>query len=372
MAIFERSKREVISEKELANLSRASLNKNLSAVDFNETDKYFYITVDRILFSNPVDTIKTVLEAHGFVPNLENILSCLDSFVFGVHATIPESSGEEDEAANVSEYFPCIRFELPQKNKVGEILQSFYDELSNFDTRVKDPAKRSASNNPDTKKIRDLMAEIEKLKKENRNLSKQVNDLTLQLNREQKSLTRASRAMDLQRLLPENTNICRVDRIQLKRRLVEMKSGRRVFPVPTHMLDRVPELHARCLVTFDELDEEPTGIIFFDKKEYDNLEKRVADLLYVEGNSFKARDSFRNEFQIEALNDIESDTIKQLHRGMKIVISIADDYVVRFSVVTSLSPDYFNNRIQEQYLVHSLARNQLVDRASGLVKGMPN
>ena len=48
---------------------------------------------------------------------------------------------------------------------------------------------------------------------------------------------------------------------------------------------------------------------------------------------------------------------------MKVVISIADGYVVRFSVLASTDPDYFSNRMQEQLLLFSLARNQLVDRS---------
>jgi hypothetical protein len=128
------------------------------------------------------------------------------------------------------------------------------------------------------------------------------------------------------------------------------------------MLDRVPELQARCLVTFDQAEASPVGIIFFDNQEFGSLEKRTADLLYVVGSTFKARDSMRNEFQIKALNEMEAASINSLRRGMKVVISIADGYIVRFSVLASTDPDYFSNRMQEQLLLFSLARNQLVDR----------
>ena len=71
----------------------------------------------------------------------------------------------------------------------------------------------------------------------------------------------------------------------------------------------------------------------------------------------------RNEFQIKALNEMEAASIDSLRRGMKVVISIADGYVVRFSVLTSADSDYFSTRMQEQLLLFSLARNQLVDRS---------
>ena len=43
-----------------------------------------------------------------------------------------------------------------------------------------------------------------------------------------------------------------------------------------------------------------------------------------------------------------------------VVISIADGYVVRFSVLESTNPGQFINRIHEQFIVHDIARNQLV------------
>jgi hypothetical protein len=361
MAIFEKEKLEVISEQDLADMSKASINKNLSIVDFDSADKFFYITIDRILFSNPISTIKTVLDAHGFVPNLENILSCLDSFTFAVHANSTDKGDESTSPAKVRDYFPCIRFELPQKNKVGEVLQSFYDEIAKYGPA--DPRKLPPKSGPEVKKHKDLIEEIRKLKNTNRELNQQISDLNYQLGREQKSLSRASRALDSQRILPDNAKICRVENVDLKRRIVQIKSNRQIIDVPTHMLDRVPELQARCLVTFDQAEASPVGIIFFDNQEFGSLEKRTADLLYVVGSTFKARDSMRNEFQIKALNEMEAASIHSLRRGMKVVISIADGYVVRFSVLGSADPDYFSNRMQEQLLLFSLARNQLVDRS---------
>ena len=313
------------------------------------------------MFSNPVTTIKTVLDAHGFVPNLENILSCLDSFVFSVHA---RSLGKGDSPSKVQEYLPCIRFELPQKDKVGEVLQSFYNEISKYESELADAKKLSSGTDTDARKVKVLSAEVEKLQKINRELGAQVTALTQQLTREQKSLSRASRALDTQRILPDNAKICRVDRIELKRRSVVIKSNREMIDIPTHLLDRVPELQARCLITFDQVDASPVGIIFFDNEEFDRLERRTADVLYVQGKTFKARDSMRNEFQIKALNDLEASTIASLERGTKVLISIADGYVVQFSVLGATDTRFYNNRVLEQLLVFSLARNQLVHSGS--------
>ena len=357
MAIFEKGQLTVISEDIGVDLTKAVINKNLSAVAFDSDEKFFYMTVDKILFSDPASAIRTVLEAHGYVPNLENILSCLDSFKFSAYIKAANKSDSETSPLKVQEYFPCIRFELPHKNKVGEILQSFYDELSKYETKTSDSGQTPWSQAPETRNLKD---ENQKLKEENRELREQVSELTYQLSQEQRSLSKASKALDSQRVLPDNAKICRVETVDLKRRKVKVKCHRKVIDIPTHMLDRVPDYQARCLITFEENEEHPLGIIFFNNEELGNLEKRTAELLYVKGDTFKARDSMRNEFQIKAVNPLEAETIKMLSRGMKVVISISDGYVVRFSVLGDTDSQKFKCQIQEKFIVYDIARNQLV------------
>lgn len=358
MAIFEKDKLVVISEENLIDITKAEINKNLSAVSFDNDEKFFYMTVDKILFSDPASAIRTVLEAHGYVPNLENILSCLDSFKFSAY--VKSNSKSDATPVKVQEYLPCIKFELPKKNKVGEMLQSFYDELSKYESKISDPNQSHNALDPSFKKASDLKAEIRQLKEDNKELREQVSELTYQLSQEQRSLSRASKALDSQRVLPDNAKICRVESVDLKKRQVKVKCHRKVIDIPTHMLDRVPDFQARCLITFDENEETPLGIIFFNNEELGNLEKRTAELLYVKGDSFKARDSMRNEFQIKALNLLETETIKNLSRGMKVVISISDGYVVRFSVLSGTDSQQFKCQIQEKFIVYDIARNQLV------------
>ena len=68
----------------------------------------------------------------------------------------------------------------------------------------------------------------------------------------------------------------------------------------------------------------------------------------------------RNEFQIKALNSIETETIQKLTRGMKVVVSISDGYVVRFSVLGDTDSQRFKCQVQEKFIVYDIARNQLV------------
>lgn len=360
MAIFEKEKLQVISEKDAADLSKASINQGLSAVDYDKDEKFFYITIDRILFTNPISTIETVLDAHGFVPNLENILSCLDNFHFSVYGKSP-GRGDKKGPTKVSEYIPCIRFELPRKNNVGVILQSFYDEISKYESKLSAKNQPAWAANPELKKNKDLHAELKRLKASNEALEEQVSILTQQLNREQKSLSRASRALDSQRVLPDNAKMCRVEKVDLKRRTIKVKCQREVFDIPTHMLDRIPDFQERCLIILEDGQELPVGIIFFTNEDLARLEKRTAELLYVDKDRFKARDSMRNEFQIRAVNELEKETIKSLARGMKIVVSIVDGYVVHFSVFGSKNPAQFTARVEEQLIVYDMARNQLVN-----------
>ncbi|WP_308366249.1 MULTISPECIES: hypothetical protein [unclassified Microbulbifer] len=355
MAIFDKTQLKVIAEKGEAEFSKASLNKDLSIASYDQDGKFFYVTMDKVLFDDPVSTIKTVLDAHGFVPNLENILACLDSFAFAAYAKTTASRA--GSALKVSEYNACIRFELPQKNRIGAILQSFYDEISKYESQSGNETWRP---DPELKKLKDLKSEAAELKRKNKELQEQVSALTLQLNREQKSLSRASRALDSQKVLPDNVRICKVEQVDLKRRTVKLSSQRKEFDVPTHLLDRVPRFQARCLAIFDEEQDVPLGIIFLDNREASDVERRTAELLYVEGDAFKARDSRRNELQVKAVNDLEADTIKSLRRGMKVLVSMSEGHVVHFSVLSELQPGDFIVRVHEQFIVGDIGRNQLV------------
>ena len=126
-----------------------------------------------------------------------------------IHAKIPAKE-QPDSVIRVSEYLPCIRFELPQKSRIGEVLQSFYDELAKYESKTDPKGKTSQSRDTDAKKNSSLEKELSELKKNNSELEDQINLLTRQLVREQNSLSRASRALDSQQLLPENTQLVRV------------------------------------------------------------------------------------------------------------------------------------------------------------------
>lgn len=61
MAIFEKGKLSVYSEDSSVDLTKAEINKNLSAVAFDSDEKFFYMTVDKILFSDPASARKSVV-----------------------------------------------------------------------------------------------------------------------------------------------------------------------------------------------------------------------------------------------------------------------------------------------------------------------
>lgn len=374
MAFFEKETLKVVSAENDVDISKASINKDLSAVNFDTHSKFFYITVDKILFSDPISTIKSVLGAQGFVANIENILSCLDSFEFSIYAKISDKEDSHTAPVKVNEYLPCIRFELPQKNKVGGILQDFYDEIARYQSKLKKPDQLSRLISTESKIDKNLSKENTLLRENNEVLRKQVNILTEQLIAEKKSSQQESRENNVQdkgshESLPGNTKICRVEHVDLKRRIVKVKSVRRMIDIPTHMLDRVPEFKARCLITFDDEGKVPLGILFFNNEELGSLERRTADLLYVEGDTFKARDSKRNEFQIKAVNNMEEATIKSLRRGMKVLISIVDGYVVRFSVLGTVDSTEHKGVIAEQLVVYDIGRNQLIEVEDDIVDG---
>lgn len=357
MAFFDKEKLTTISQAGEADLTKASLNLDFSSVKYETDYKFFYVTIDKVLFSNPVKTVSTVLEAHGYVANLENILSCLDSFVFSIRAKTSDNSAPDASTLRVSEYLPCIGFKLPEKDRVGPILQSFYNEISKYQSQKSGPEILQKGQVSDAQSTKKMEVEINRLKTENENLTQKVDALMEQLMAQRDVI----KVTDSKESLPANTKMCRVEHVDLKQRIVKVKSLRKLFDIPTHMLDRVPEFKSRCLITFDEQEKVPLGVLFFDNTELESLEKRTADLLYVKGDSFKARDSMRNEFQIKAVNPKEQKTIQSLRRGMKILVSIVDGYIVRFSVLTATEADTYKKALQEQLVVFDIGRNQLVN-----------
>ena len=217
MPVLSQQKPTVISHGDEADLSKAKLNPRLSAVDFDEDGKVFFMTLDRAVFTDPVSTIRTVLDAHGFVPNLENILSCLDSFRFSAYARSNRKPADDSAPSKVDDYLPCLCFELPQKNRIGAILKSFYDEVARHDPNAgadKDRNKKAF----EQQTIEKLRKRVDTLEAEKRELEQQVLDLSRQLSIEQRSLSRASKALDSQQVLPANARLGRIESIDLKQR----------------------------------------------------------------------------------------------------------------------------------------------------------
>jgi hypothetical protein len=358
MPIFDKHKLVLLSDEDSGDLSKSVLNKNLSIVNYDSQLNLFYISLDKILFTNPISTVEKVLEANGYVANLENILSCLDSLNFCVHARVNENN-RKDSAVKVQDHLPCISFELPRKHRVGGILKRFYDEIASYESEEKskshivDMLERDA-------KIVNLERELGKLGKDNNILKNRIDELTAELLAEREK----KRQQDIDSVsndsLPVNSRLCRVVHVDLKKRLVKVKSLKKFYDIPTHMLDRVPEFKSLCLVSLDQDEKFPLGILFFDDRELASIEKRIADLLVVDGDTFKARDSMRNVFQIKAVNELEANSIRELRRGMKVLISIVDDYVVRFSVLEAIQETHFKGKVLEQLTVYEIGRNQLM------------
>ncbi|MBX2857192.1 MAG: hypothetical protein KTR17_00900 [Cellvibrionaceae bacterium] len=358
MPIFDKYTLSLISEGSGDELLKSVVNQQLSIVNHDAEKNLFYISLDKVLFSNPVETIEKVLEANGYVNNLENILSCLDSFKFVVHARVSEGKKVQGKKY-VHDYFPCMSFELPQKHRLGSLLQRFYDEVANYNAN-KSHTVDALINQEKEQQIKQLKAELADSKKQVGSLKVLAERLSEELIAEKQKDKQTTTESLRTGSLPGNTLLCSVEHVDLKRRVVKVKSLRKTLDIPTHLLDRVPEFRATCLVTLDKDKKVPLGILFFDDKELGSIERRVADLLFVDGDTFKARDSMRNDFQITALNQAELESVASLQRGMKILLSVADDYVVRFSMVEELNGKQFDAAVLEQMAVFDIGRNQLI------------
>ena len=349
--MFRKGNTELLFDVEAYDFSQAQLNEQLSTINFDDAEQCFFATVDRQVLTEPIETIKTVLKAHGFVENFENILSCFDNLQFPIYATLQKNK--------IKDYLPCVAFRLPHKDRFGKLLQNYYQELKQIQL---EPGKDTPEEEEPTKKDKNLAAQVAALKEKNKALQEQVKELKAQLAKQEKSVTKISRAMEAQNVLPENTKLGRVDRVDIKRRNLIVKVGRNLHDLPMVMLSHVPAVDSQCLVTLESDGKTPKSVFFHETDKIQRAEKRLAEVMGVEGGIFKARDSRRNFFQIKAENDSEEALISTLERGRHIVIYLADNYVIGFKVITGFNFEEWTDSMEEEVLSILGKQDRLKDK----------
>lgn len=336
-----------VADKDALDLSRAALNPSLSFVGFDEELRCFTATIDKVLYKAPSEVAATVLHANGYVVNLENILACLDQWETGVRVR-----GHEEGGRLEAKYFmPAIRFTMPTKSRIGDLLGRFYREIEMYEAQLvlsRDKGEKKKNGEPTIEELRD---EVKKLRGENDALRASIKEMAARLQNAQHSQAAATRALETQSLLPEGMRHAVVREIIAAERAVILRSNRKTFSVPMAMLERLPAMDDPCLIYQED------GIIksvFFYTNNGQPFKTRLAEVLFVQNDKVKFRDADRNIWVVEALNDVERATIHRLQRGKRVLLHLIEDQLIRFEECQKNNPEIFEQMVQETISVQQI------------------
>lgn len=353
----------IVVHEHQVDLTKASYAPELTSTDLDEDTGRFHATVDRVLFKKPLEIVTKVLEANGFVINLENLLAALDHFTLVTKISLNERF-QAEQTPSVRHFLPCIQFELPNKSKKGSLLKQFYAEIESYELEIarlqdgddKKPGEKAKSREQ-------LKREFERLQMENAKLKGQVGELSQKLGDAIKSQVSVERALESHNIIPPQLRAATVREINFHDRTILLKANRTNVPVPMALLHELPAIGDACLV---HIEDSATRGVFFYQKEGRAFDVEVAEVLYCGEDFCKIRNGQRRVFNLHAQNDVEKSIAARLKRGDKILLHSIDGHLIRFEDLRMPLSDRFTHRVQEQIALHQLEIMDAAQKAAAL------
>lgn len=340
-----------ISALEDCDLSRASYAPSLSYLDLDDDSRCFYGTFDKVIYQSPLEIVKKVLAANGYVLNFENILASLDEF-----RLVPRVRLSEKGDAKAEQFLPAVKFKLPGKSSAGELLSSFYEELQNYAQEVRQlQAKPVKANKGSTE---ELERELDLHRRYTAELEERVQILAKELDGLRSSLNR----METQEgeVLPENTKRGQVKAVNLDERVVVVGFERSNLKVSMSLCQQEPQVGEACLVVLH--DGQPTQLVLYESVNAP-MSFLSARVLYLERETMKIRDSSRRTHVITAGTELEKARMAKLRRGDRLLIGLIQNVVVRFDRLLGLASDFFTATYQRQVISAQVAQENLMAAA---------
>ena len=336
----------VFATSDECDLSRGTISEALTSSDMDPNTETFHATVDRVLFKKPVEMVMTVLEANGYTPNLENILSCLDQLIVGVKSRISSRQIATD-AKQIRLYMPCLTFKMPIKGRIGPLLRKFYSEIEAYEAEVErlqggGSAKKIVDKEQSKAELRD---EIKVLHAENRELRSLLDVAAKNLTESRQSFAQAERAMASGNYLPTDIRPATVKEILLNERVVALRTGRKVFHISMSTLTTVPPVGEACLV---HIKGGVSGQAFFFESPGSPFRKELATVLNAENGVIKIRVHSRQRLVLDPKNEVERAAFLGLRRGDKIVLKIFEQHVVGFESCATGMDGMICDKVQDQ------------------------
>jgi hypothetical protein len=342
----------VITDETRADIDGAKWNKQLSYMGHNTQLDAFEGTIDKLIFKDLNDLVTKVLEANGYVLNIENMLACLDQFKIGVRTALNDNQEEGEGPIKIKHYMPCVQFFLPSKKSSGKLLSVFYREIEAYEAKITDLEKsktrrpKSQADDPLT-----LKRENQELRQEINALRHKIKELSRELHGMKRSNDQASRTIEVQKLLPPNIRTGSVRSIDLDKRSVLVKSGRTSINVLLKDLGGIPHLNAKCLVRIVE--GQVTGAFLYEKPA-EPFTKRIADVLFYSKEGLKVRDQLRNDWVVSA-KKLEQMGIKEIFvRHERVLLKIHSTRLISIESLARVNEDLFTEITFEQ-----IAKGQL-------------
>jgi hypothetical protein len=271
----------------------ASIDPSLSKVWSDDATGELAVSLERVLFDGLLDISARFLEPHGFSLNLENLLAIVDSMRLGVFATT-SSKPASDGRLIAKKLMPILFMHLPRKNKIGPLLQRFYDEIGRYETelaRLQDVESKSKKAMESAIRDESGRKTAELLRLENEALREELSKMGKRLAMAEDAL-RAVPTSSADNQLPVGVRSGVVRAVRPSEGNVLIKSGDNQYSVPLKTLGGLPTINARALA-FHEGGVLRSVWIFDPKPE--PFTTILAEVVAVDGRRAKLRFADRRE-----------------------------------------------------------------------------
>lgn len=347
------SNKPIFIDEDRVDLSKGEFDPQLSFVTMDEAAQTFSISVDKIQFNKLSKIIIKLLDANGYIVNLENILACLDHFYFGIKAKLP-SKEVSAEVHSIKYYIPCIQFKLPNKARIGDILNMFYKEVKGYEENIYRLTKGNKIEESEKleKENSKLKKENSKLSLENSSLLKSINDLSKTLTKYKRGCENDAKSIATQSLLPHHLRLATVAETNINNRSVIFKFGRKHIQTSFALLKNEPKCGDQYLIHIDD-----GNIIdlFYYGNEKRPFTTRLGEILFVNNEGCKIRDIDRNTYTFSTQNEIEKSIIGQFKRGNKVLLSLIETTLIKIEHINSKNTNHFISRVQEAIVTRQVS-----------------
>lgn len=298
-------------------LSQALYDPKLSEANFEEESHLFYSTFDYLQHSSLVDRIKKILEAHGYVLNLENILYCIERLWFVNFVELGLLSQKK-----ASNFMPGVYFNLPQKGKAGYLVNLFYDEIHASIQAQKHEVKSS-----EQIFLEDQSLLVKQQKDRIAQLEKQVAMLLDQVSEQGGGFFKRKEEIKVDDLEKKDLIFCHIESVNFDERHVLAKDKKSSYKIPFYLLNFLPTKDDPCFVKLDKNKE--VICLMFPFVSHNPLTQVAAKITNIMSRHFRVSCKHHGFWQLKIDNEVEYLLLKECHVNQEVVALFSEQNLVK-------------------------------------------